>query len=39
MHLSALAKDLEMMGRFGTLDRTKEGAEKLRELAVKALEA
>jgi len=32
MRFSALAKDLEMMGRSG-LDRTKEGAEKLRVLA------
>ncbi|MGV8126889.1 MAG: Hpt domain-containing protein [Methanothrix sp.] len=39
MHLSALAKELEMMGRSGILDRTKESAEKLRvefHLAVKA---
>ncbi len=38
MCLSALAKEPEMMGRSSTLDRTK-GAEKLRKLAVKALEA
>jgi len=36
LHLSALSKELEIMGHSGTLDRTREGAEKLRELAVKA---
>jgi HPt (histidine-containing phosphotransfer) domain-containing protein len=41
MRLSALAKELEMMGRSGTLEGAKEGAEKLRaefDLAVKAVE-
>jgi len=32
MYLSALVRELEMMGRSGTLDRAREGAEKLREL-------
>lgn len=39
MRLSALAKKLEMTGRSGTLERSRAGAEELREefhLAVKA---
>lgn len=39
MLLSALAKELEMMGRSGALEEAREGAEKLRvefHLAVKA---
>ena len=42
MHLSALAKELEMTGRCGILEGAKEAAQKLQEefcLAVKALEA
>jgi len=31
MHLSALAKEPEMMGRSGTLERAREGAEKLHQ--------
>lgn len=41
MRLSALAKDLEMMGRSGSLEGAREGARKLQEefdLAVKAVE-
>lgn len=42
MRLSALAKELEMMGRSGSLEGAREGAHKLQEefdLAVKAVEA
>lgn len=35
MHLSALANELEMMGRSGALEGAKDGEEKLRELAVR----
>ena len=41
MHLSALAQELEMTGRSGTLEGAREGEEKRREgfhLALKALE-
>jgi hypothetical protein len=41
MHLSALAKELEMTGRSGILEGAKGAAQKLQEefgLAVKALE-
>jgi HPt (histidine-containing phosphotransfer) domain-containing protein len=41
MRLSALAKELEMMGRSGSLEGAREGADKLQEefdLAVKAVE-
>jgi hypothetical protein len=35
MRLFALSRELEMMALSGALDRTKEGAEKLRNLAAK----